>query len=46
MQLYKDGQAQGKGVNAIPIFSRPTSLDGTRVGKANSYKNVLIFYYV
>jgi hypothetical protein len=23
MQLYKDGQAQGKGVNAIPIFKRP-----------------------
>jgi hypothetical protein len=28
MQLYKDGQAQGKGVNAIPIFPRPASLKG------------------
>ena len=26
MQLYQAGKAQGKGVNAIPIFSRPDSL--------------------
>jgi len=32
MQLYKDGSLQGKGVNAIPIFARPASLDGTLVG--------------
>ncbi len=28
MQLYKAGEAQGKGVNAIPIFKRPDSLKG------------------
>uniref|UniRef100_A0A7S0HQ50 Light-harvesting complex protein n=1 Tax=Hanusia phi TaxID=3032 RepID=A0A7S0HQ50_9CRYP len=32
MQLYKDGSLQGKGVNIIPIFPRPASLDGTAVG--------------
>ena len=28
MQLWKAGEAQGKGVNAIPIFPRPASLKG------------------
>lgn len=32
MQLYKDGQLQGQGVNCIPIFPRPAYLDGTIPG--------------
>jgi hypothetical protein len=32
MQLYSAGKMQGKGVNIIPIFKRPDSLDGTMPG--------------
>ncbi|KAJ1478265.1 chlorophyll a/b-binding protein domain-containing protein [Baffinella frigidus] len=32
MQLYSAGKMQGKGVNIIPIFKRPDSLDGSMVG--------------
>jgi len=32
MQLYKAGSLQGKGVNCIPLFSRPAYLDGTIPG--------------
>jgi len=32
MQLYRDGQLQGLGVEAIPGFGRPENLDGTLVG--------------